>query len=41
VLTQPSVAAALQRDGLTLTVGTMNRSDQLARLDRLYRGVLD
>ena len=41
VLTQPGVAAALQRDGLALTVTTMNRSDQLARLDRLYRGVLD
>ena len=38
---EPGAAAALRRDGLALTVATMNRSDQLARLMRLYRGVLD
>jgi glycosyltransferase involved in cell wall biosynthesis len=41
VLTEPAVAAVLRRDGRALTAATMNRDDQIARLDRLYRTVLD
>jgi glycosyltransferase involved in cell wall biosynthesis len=40
LLTDPGLAAAIERDGLALTVATMNRSDHLSRLEALYRGVL-